>query len=188
MYDYRQAYREMDEDRLIQLISEFDDLEKDAQRELLEELMGRGRHEQEIWELVGAGRKQRLPLHVLPGTDANLTRRIGNVRSVNGTGRRFYGRGNYSCNEELGYEEWDTTLWIVFLWIPILPRGAFRVRRKLASTQFDRPNTPTLFPGHKFVAIRKLPFRWSENKGKILLAILLFWLPIVIGTIASLRS
>jgi hypothetical protein len=46
---------------------------------------------------------------------------------INGTGRIYYGRKNYSTENDL--EHLDTTEWVVLLWLPILPLHSASITR-----------------------------------------------------------
>jgi hypothetical protein len=113
----------MSTEELMRLAAEFQELREEAQRALVEELRFRGLTESEI-----TGRVTR---SWLDGMDEELTQTLGNVRSVNGTGRTFYGKWNRVIDVDLGFEEFDTTLWLTLFFIPIYKLGRFRIRRRL---------------------------------------------------------
>ncbi len=46
------------------------------------------------------------------------------------TYKEFRGRKNYSHDAKFRIEDFDTTLWIVGFWIPIIPLASLRIRRK----------------------------------------------------------
>ena len=55
---------------------------------------------------------------------------IGIPRTHRGIGRRFFGKNNYQLDSQFAFEEFDTTLWFVLFWFPLVPLGTYRVRRK----------------------------------------------------------
>ncbi|MDT9180753.1 MAG: hypothetical protein P5702_24640 [Limnospira sp. PMC 1291.21] len=46
---------------------------------------------------------------------------------INGTGVAFYGMKNRKIFQSV--EVYDTTRWIVIVWLPILPLGSFKIQR-----------------------------------------------------------
>lgn len=188
---------------LDRLVGEFDDLVDDARRVLIAELKARGRNEQEVSLLVEAARKRRLPLASVEGADLDLTAQIGGLRRVNGIGRAFYGKANRVHDEVYGYDEFDTTLWWTLFWIPFIPRGSFRIRRKQARTEIigvqpvqppailQRDSLgawffPFSFAAYSTVVVRRLPFAWVQNAGMLTLAGVLLWLPLAYALIGIL--
>lgn len=179
---YASTYRDQSEDELDRLLEELDELEGDAQGALISELKTRGRTDAEISSLIERGRHRKLPLGSIEGADAVLTDWVGNVRRIKGTGRSFLGQANCEHNDVYGYDELDTTLWWTILWIPFLPRGSFRIRRREAN-----PDVPRLARGNsQFVIVRRLPFLWLNNTGWLLLAGIVLWYPLVAALFATL--
>jgi len=149
-----EQYRRLSDEELEQLLREFDDLLEAAQSCLIAELQRRGQTDKTISTTMEAGKKLKLPLTLTDGFDRDLTKKIGSVSSFHGIGRIFYGNAHRTFNETFAFEEFDTTLWWIFFWIPLIPQGSFRIRRK----QEERPFTP-----HTFVVVQRLPFLWVQN-------------------------
>jgi hypothetical protein len=180
--NYVSTYRNQSEDELDRLVEELDELEGNAQTALISEVKTRGRTDAEISSLIARGRHRKLALGSIEGADAVLTDWVGNVRRIKGTGRAFLGQANCEHNDIYGYDELDTTLWWTIVWIPFLPRGSFRIRRREANLgvpRFARGNS-------QFAIVRRLPFLWVNNTGWLLLAGILLWYPLVAALVAAL--
>ena len=200
--DYATTYRRMTDGELDRLMGEFDDLVDEARPVAVAELKARGRNDQEISVLIEAGRKRRLPLASVPGADLDLTAQIGSLHWHNGTGRTFYGKANRVYDEVYAYDEFDTTLWWTLLWIPFIPRGSFRIRRKQARPENSGPEArvlrerpairqtervfPYTFSAYSIAVVRRLPFAWAQNAAMLALAGVLLWLPLAYALIGIL--
>ncbi|SRR5712692_5946871 len=180
--NYASTYRNQSEDELNRLLEEHDELEWDAQTALVTELRTRGRTDAEISSGIARGRYRKLALGSIEGADAVLTEWVGNVRRIKGTGRAFLGQANCEHNDTYDYDELDTTLWWTFVWIPFLPRGSFRLRRREAN-----PDVPRFARGDsRFVIVRRLPFLWINNAVWLLVAGILLWYPLVAALVETL--
>ena len=157
-----ERYRGLSDVELEQLLREFDDLLEPAQSCLIAELRTRGQTDETISATVEAGKKIKLPLTLTDGFDPALTKKIGSVSSFHGIGRIFYGKAHRTFNETFAFEEYDTTLWWILFWIPLIPKGSFRIRRK----QEDRP-----FTSYAFVIVRRIPFLWAQNLLRLIFAV-----------------
>jgi hypothetical protein len=156
-----EQYRRLSDEELEKLLREFDDLLEAAQSCLIAELQRRGQTDKTISTTMDAGKKLKLPLTSIDGFDPGLTKKIGSVSSFHGIGRIFYGKAHRTFNETFAFEEFDTTLWWIFCWIPLIPQGSFRIRRKE-----DRPFAP-----YAFVVVQRVPFLWVQNIFRLILAI-----------------
>ena len=134
--DFAATYRQMSDDELERLLADSHDLLEDAQISLLAEFKSRGRSDKEAELLAEAGRKLTLPLTETEGADLQLTAEVGSLFRFNGTGRVFLGEGNHTYNETYDYEEFDTTLFWTLFYVPVVPRGRFRVRRRVRYSNF----------------------------------------------------
>jgi predicted ferric reductase len=52
------------------------------------------------------------------------------ARTINGIGTKHFGKANYEVDDENQDEEFDTTLWVVFLLLPVIPLKSYRIRQK----------------------------------------------------------
>lgn len=142
----------MSDDELERLLADSHNLVNDARVTLLAEFKSRGRTEKEAALLAEAGRNRTLPLTATVGVDLQLTAEIGDLSTHNGTGRRFMGKRNVTYDETYDYEEFDTGLFWTVFFVPVLPRGTFRVRRRVRSElpRFARESS------YEFVIVRRL--------------------------------
>jgi hypothetical protein len=67
-----------------------------------------------------------------------------------GIGRWYFGKAEYSYNEDSGTEEFRTTLFIILFGCPLIPTGTFRVIRKKA------------WFSDKLTVIDRLPLDWEQ--------------------------
>jgi hypothetical protein len=165
-------YRQLSDDELEYLLEDFDSLLAPAQSCLVAELRTRGQTDETIAAIIDAGKKHKLPLVSIDGFDPDLTRKIGSVTNIRGIGRIFYGKTNFTYNELFAFEEYDTTLWWIFSFIPVISRGSFRIRRK--RQRMDDP--PRTFSSYAFVVVQQIPFLWRENVIRMALSVALFLL------------
>jgi len=121
----------MSDDELERILADTHDLLEDARNCLLAEFRSRGRTDKEAALIAEAGRKRCLPLTETEGIDLHLTAEVGSVSTHNGTGRMFIGKRNRTYDETYDYEEFDSTLFWTFFYVPILSRGQFRLRRRV---------------------------------------------------------
>lgn len=94
-------------------------------------------------------------------TTAQDFKSFGRVRLYRGIGRKFYGRSNYTHDSQYEIEEFDTTFWFVFLFVPVIPLRSCRIRRR-----YRRPWS--LLASKTYQVLYRLPMRWGQ--------ILLTWL------------
>jgi hypothetical protein len=94
-------------------------------------------------------------------TTAQEFKSFGKVRLYRGIGRKFYGRTDYRHDSQREIEEFDTTFWFVFLFIPVIPLRSCRIRRRYRRRW-------NLFASKTYQVLHRLPMRWGQ--------ILLTWL------------
>ena len=91
-------------------------------------------------------------------TTAQDFKSFGRVRLYRGIGRKFYGRSNYSHDSQCEIEEFDTTFWFVFLFVPVIPLRSCRIRRRYRRRW-------NLFASKTYQVLHRLPM----HSGQILL-------------------
>ena len=84
-------------------------------------------------ELVKRGLRQAQGVTFKRNVDRLAARdTVGRVGlSFRGIGKQFVGASNYIANPQTGFEEFDSTLWVFFSFLPILPLSTVRIRRRL---------------------------------------------------------
>jgi hypothetical protein len=133
--EYQATYTTMSDDQLLHLAQDTDSLVSEAKLALQAEMKNRRFGPAEIAdyvrevEAIRREEKQQRPL----------------AQTLNGFGTTLYGERDY---EPTG--SYLTTLWIVCVWIPLVPLKSFRVRD-------DGPGDRTFLPGwsRKYVVIRE---------------------------------
>jgi hypothetical protein len=131
--DFAATYRQMSDEELERILADTHDLIEDARISLLAEFRSRGRTDKDAAIIAEAGRKRCLPLTETEGIDLHLTAQVGSVSTHNGTGRMFIGKRNRTYDKTYDYEEFDSTLFWTFCYVPVLSRGKFRLRRRVKS-------------------------------------------------------
>lgn len=81
--------------------------------------------------------------------------RVGKIGlSFRGWGKQFIGAANYAPNESQGFEEFDSTLWLFALYLPVIPLATIRVRRPVkGQTVFWS------FDDHEFSPVETRPLK-----------------------------
>lgn len=111
-------YQQMSDGELIQIASERDSLEADAATAIDAELSRRG-------FTVAAAKKE-----AMRAERKGTRRAIGNLGfSARGCGKHFFGASNYQLNAATSTEEFDSTLWLWILWLPIVPLASYHISR-----------------------------------------------------------
>ena len=81
-----------------------------------------------------------------------LARNPGPLFRVRGglIGRDRFGKANYSFDPATRMETFDTTIFILFFWLPLIPTASYRVtrRKEFLSDEFD--------------VIERLPLQWEQ--------------------------
>lgn len=68
----------------------------------------------------------------------------------NGIGRCRFLKWDYAFDPASGYEAFTTTVFIVLFWLPLIPTGTFRVRRKKS------------LPAGGIEVLDRLPLNWTQ--------------------------
>lgn len=75
--------------------------------------------------------------------------------TINGIGTKHIGRANYKIDDDNQEEEFDTTLWLVFFFLPVIPLKSYRIKQK---QWFMRKgvnyNGYSVVQGHSFYVVR----------------------------------
>ena len=90
---------------------------------------------------------------------------------INGIGLAYYGIKALKFDDE--WEEYDTTKWFCLVWLPIIPIGSFRIRRKRRKDIISKIARQGMWVETIFV-IEKRPIDWRQI-GKIYLCAHSWW-------------
>jgi hypothetical protein len=118
---YRETYKSFSDDELVRMYQRIEDLEDLAQIALREELNTRGYDQTKLTESLGE----------LKHLDTIAGLEIPSLVLIRGIGRKFFGRKSISILEGEQMEEYDTTLWFVLFWFPVVPIASYRIRRRV---------------------------------------------------------
>ena len=118
--EFLTQYEFLSDGELLRLAAERDTLVQEAQQALDCELsrrhITRDEIENEKADVASLQRQVELQAAAATWVIPNL-----------GIGKTFYGRRNRRVTASR--EEYDSTLWVVLLWFPLIPLGTFRLRR-----------------------------------------------------------
>ena len=116
---FEAQYEHLSDGELQRIAADRGDLVEDAVAAVDAELARRG--------LSAAAAKK----EVLRAERKQTRRNIGHVglSSFRGVGKHFFGVSNYVADPLTNTEEFDSTLWLWVLWLPILPLASYHVRR-----------------------------------------------------------
>jgi hypothetical protein len=67
-----------------------------------------------------------------------------------GIGRKRFGKAERVYNSETGMERFRTTVFVVLLWLPLIPTGTFLVERKRA------------FLSNQMTVLKRMPLDWEQ--------------------------
>ncbi|MFQ5696222.1 MAG: hypothetical protein ACE5HB_09555 [Terriglobia bacterium] len=166
MKNYTEVYSAMSDDQLLHVAEQASAHTEEAREALDAELRRRGLGQQAIRAYAEESAR-------IAETER---RRTGDLMVVNGFGRMFYGKANYVRDERLVWEEYDTTMWLVFLWFPLIPMASYRIQRAIGSS------TNPFWAEYPFTVLERLRLNWPQV-GKTWL-----WALVVLFGIAHLLS
>jgi hypothetical protein len=130
------------DEELLRLALERDQLTADANLALSSELSRRGLNSEEKLREFRAGGESRRKA---------LDRDIGRLfLTWNGFGRSRFWKCERRAASDAGLEEFTTTVFVVVLWVPLVPIGTFRVRGRTG-----------FFSGPVHV-LERLPLNWAQ--------------------------
>ena len=67
-----------------------------------------------------------------------------------GIGRKRFGKAGRVYDSETGMEQFKTTVFVVLLWLPVVPTGTFLVERK------------RVFLSNQITVLKRLPLDWEQ--------------------------
>ncbi len=137
-------YEKLTDDEIIRLAAERDQLTEEARFALDAELNRRRIGIDEIKVFEAALR-----------ADREEEEKVKRSNLFRGTNKQFYGKGRYTCNEDHRIEEFDTTLWFVVFFFPLVPLGSYRIRRRL------RPRW-NILASDTIHVVQRLPTNWEQ--------------------------
>jgi hypothetical protein len=100
-----------------------------------------------------------------------------------GIGTKFYGKSNYSHDVRCRIEEFDTTLWFVVIFFPLIPIASYRIRRSFRSRW-------NILASDSFHVLRRLPRNWEQILATWIkaMAVLLFLRFLIPWSLEYLRT
>jgi len=150
--DFAKEYAAKTDEELLRLALAPDQLTEDANCALSAELRSRGLGENERiaeFQQEEQGREQQ---------QEEDTGQLWFLHPY-GIGRKRFGKAGYVFDSISGLEEFSTTVFIVMFWLPLIPTGTYRVRRK-----------KQLLSSHMEV-LERLPLDWTQVLTAWLIAV-----------------
>ena len=116
--NFAARYKLMSDDELTQIAAERDTLAADAAIAIDAELSRRGFS-------IAAAKKQ-----AVRAERKGTRRAIGDLGfSARGYAKHFFGISNYHLDATTSKEEFDSTLWLWIMWLPIVPLASYHIER-----------------------------------------------------------
>jgi hypothetical protein len=140
-------YTRLTDDEILHLAEEYDELTDEAKQALDLELHRRNISVADV--AAYHAESQRLS----PPSDPGLL--WANAYPSHGMGRRIFGKSNYSHDPGSDFEEFNTTLWFLIFWLPVIPLASYTVKREIHHG-WGR------FVPRKMWIVRKLPRNWGQ--------------------------
>lgn len=78
---------------------------------------------------------------------AKMQEQVGNLPFLvpYGIGKILFGKRVRTVDPKGIWEEFDTTLWVVIFWIPLIPVSTYRIRRRVSKLSLFGPWQPNKF-------------------------------------------
>jgi hypothetical protein len=144
MADFAAQYEALSDDEILRIAADRKDLLEEARKALDQEMLRRGLKESEVTQYQSHVEREK----IREATNLRFWMRYG-------IGKRFFGKGEYASDSSAKWEEFDTTLWIVVFWVPLVPLSTFRIRRSKKIRLFGP------WESYKFTVISRRGRDWS---------------------------
>jgi hypothetical protein len=138
--DLAEEYRGKTDEELLRLALEPEKLTPEANAVLNDELARRRIKTERLNAFRDEEEQQEKEERKKPG-------RLGLYRGI---GRERYGKAERTYSPETGMERFKTTVFIVLLWLPLIPTGTFLVERKRQ------------FLSNQITVLERLPLNWEQ--------------------------
>ncbi|HEY2363984.1 MAG TPA: hypothetical protein VGK36_22885 [Candidatus Angelobacter sp.] len=145
MINFAEAYQRLSDDEILRLAADRENLLEEARQVLDGELRRRGLTASSIAE------------YQCDVEQAGMRQQLGNLPFMlpYGLGKRLYGKRARAVDPRSRWEEFDTTLWMIIFWVPLIPIATYRVRRPLRKTVISNP-----LASYKFTAVCRKDRDW----------------------------
>ncbi|MDT8070337.1 MAG: hypothetical protein ROO76_19385 [Terriglobia bacterium] len=118
-------YEGLTNEELLRIAADREELVEEAKAALDAELQKRG---------LRQGQAQKFKRNLQRITARDTVGRLG--FSSRGYGKQFLGMSNYAADDVNGFEEFDSTLWFFFMFLPVVPLSTVHIRRRLKGKSF----------------------------------------------------
>ena len=141
--DLAQSYKEKSDDELLRLALDPSDLTDEARLALSAELHTRGIDNQSQMAAFRLEEER---------SKEEQSKQVGHLGIYHrfGLGRLRFCKSDYKLDRESGLEQFVTTVFVVLLWLPLIPIGTYRIQRRRAF--FSTPIT----------VLERLPLDWDQ--------------------------
>ena len=156
-------YQQLSDDEILNLARDISDLTDEAKDALKLEIARRNLSSEDV---------QRYATETGILEDSENRRRQKLLNPTFSRNKEFFGRANFVRDNGSGSQEYDATLWFVVFWFPLIPLGAYRVRRRGGWWR------NFLIPNIEVVA--KLPLNWEQIFRTWLIAVSFLFVSILI--------
>jgi hypothetical protein len=145
MVHFAETYQLLSDDEVLRLAADRENLLEEARHVLDGELRRRGLTASSITEYLGDVEQ------------AEMRQQLGNLPFIlpYGLGKRLFGKRARVVDPGSKWEEFDTTLWMVLFWVPMIPIATYRVRRPIRKRVISNP-----LAFYKFTAVSRKDRDW----------------------------
>ena len=141
--DFARSYETKTNEELLRLSLDSEQLTSEATAALTNELAKRGINRTERLKAFREEEKLR---------EDEQARNPGSLFFVHhfGVGRKRFGKAEHVYSPETGMERFKTTVFVVLLWLPLIPTGTYLVERKRQ------------FLSNQMTVLEQLPLDWEQ--------------------------
>jgi hypothetical protein len=141
--NFAEEYQNKTDEELLRLALNLEQLTREANAALNDELARRQINNTQQLRAFSEREKQR---------KEEQDRNPGNLFVIHpyGIGRKRFGKAGRIYNPETGTERFKTTVFVVLLWLPLIPTGTFLVEKNRA------------FLANQATVVEKLPLDWEQ--------------------------
>lgn len=145
MTDFAIEYQALADDEILRIAADRKDLVDEARQAIEMELRRRGLTTNDL---------EQYQAHI---EKAEMREQVGKLPFLfpYGIGKRLFGKRAHVIDQRSIWEEFDTTLWIVIFWVPLIPITTYRIRRRVTRMALLDPWRP-----YKFIALSRRALDW----------------------------
>lgn len=139
--DFANEYATKSDEELLRLGLHPEQLTPEADLALSSELQIRGLNDRERLEALQAEEK---------GREEAIAKETGELWFFHGVGKKWFGKADCRLDPSTKTKQFNTTIFVVLLWLPLIPIGSYRVEKKRNSL------------ANELTVVERLPLNWEQ--------------------------